>query len=104
VVGIIRSLFLQVRNYSLVVIGMGLAVIITAAIIKVPAKKVLESSEGEAEAEDETSIPDPDGEESLPDEKEEEETEPADPKSEQDSQEPDNTENSSDDGSGTDVE
>jgi hypothetical protein len=36
---VIHRLFLQVRTYSLIVIGMGFAVIITAAIIRSPKKK-----------------------------------------------------------------
>jgi len=66
VVGIILSLFLQVRNYSLVVIGMGLAVIITAAVLKPPTKKDPQHEE------DESIIPDPDADEDAPDEGKEE--------------------------------
>jgi hypothetical protein len=61
VVGIIQSLFLQVRNYSLVIIGMGLAVIITAAVLKPPTKKDPQHEE------DESIIPDPDADGDAPD-------------------------------------
>ncbi len=66
VVAIIRSLFLQVRNYSLVVIGMGLAVIITAAVLKPPTKK------DPPPEEDESIIPDTDADEDAPDDGKEE--------------------------------
>jgi len=75
VVGIIRLLFLQVRNYSLVVIGMGLAVIITAAVLKSPSKKDPELEQGEKEPGEESIIPDPDGDENAQDEGKEEQIE-----------------------------
>jgi hypothetical protein len=42
---IIHRIFLQARTYSLIVLGMGFAVIITAAIIKSPKKKTKSDEE-----------------------------------------------------------
>ena len=102
VVGILRSLFLQVRNYSLVVIGMGLAVIITAAIIKVPPKKDPGANDNLEENQDVISIPDPDAGENPKEEKEDEL--PDEPEVDQDDQEKDDLEDPVKDETGSNVE
>jgi len=100
VVGIIRLLFLQVRNYSLVVIGMGLAVIITAAVLKPPARKESQPEE------DESIIPDPDADENAPDEEKEELIEGTDslPKEEEIPETENGEETEDNNGSGSDSE
>jgi hypothetical protein len=96
VVGVIRSLFLQARNYSLIIFGIGLAVIITTAILKPPTKKDPQAEEGEEEPEDEVTIPDSDIVEVAPDvgEKEPSEQVESSPDSEekQESEDPDDGE------------
>jgi hypothetical protein len=68
---IIGSLFSQVRNLSLIVIGMGFAVIITAAVLKAPTST---EQEGQGEGDEKEEIPDSD-----PTSDEEDLAEPGDP-------------------------
>ena len=74
-VEIIRNIFALVRNYSLIAIGMGLAIIITAAVLK-PDEEGKPDTEGKEPETDDEASDDEDKEEELPDtEPEEEEAE-----------------------------
>ena len=74
-VEIIRTVFTLVRNYSLIAIGMGLAIIITSAVLK-PDEEGKPDIEGEKPETDDEVSDDEDKEEEIPDpEPEEEETE-----------------------------
>jgi hypothetical protein len=93
-IAVIRALFTQVRNYSLVVFGMGLAVIISASVLGPSAKKSVQDQEIETEPDQEEETepgledeskddqevePAPGDEESVEDDSQKDSSSPSDP-------------------------